>query len=261
MADHAAHEGAEEHKHHSHIKLYMITGAILTIVTVIELIIPFVDAIPSSVGVPALMALSAFKLAGVVAIFMHLKGDANIYKFLFLPPMGIAVIMILVLMFMAVFTFVPFGKTQPISNTKKPKIEYWDAEQLAAGYAAAEKEGFTEGQELYGTYCSACHRADGGGLTGPAFTDDCWLHGPELEDHIKVLHKGVPGSAMQSWQLGLAPEVTGNPDDAEVIKQKVEISQSRIRSLAFYVHSLQTKEVPKEKGCEGVSVSGAPAIK
>jgi len=229
MSDHSAHAGEV---HHSHTKLYLITGAILTAVTMVELAIPFTEAIPDSIGVPALVALAAFKMAGVVAIFMHLKGDANIYKFLFISPLVIAVLMILVLGTMAIRTFAPFSKEQPKLAHEKPKIKFWNQDQLLAGFAKAKESEFTEGKQIYADNCAACHRADGGGQTGPAFTDSCWLHGPSLAEHVQVLHKGVPGTAMVSWQQ--------------------QLGQEKIRAVAYYIHSLPGTEVPNPKECQGI---------
>ena len=61
------------------------------------------------------------------------------------------------------------------------------------------------GQELYGRYCSACHKIDGSGLppTFPSLVTSSIAVGSPVERHIELLLRGVPGSAMQ----GFAPQL------------------------------------------------------
>lgn len=66
------------------------------------------------------------------------------------------------------------------------------------------------GQDLYGRYCSACHRRDGTGLppTFPSLATSSVAVGHPIERHIDLVLQGVPGSAMQ----GFAPQL----DDEEL---------------------------------------------
>jgi cytochrome c oxidase subunit 2 len=66
------------------------------------------------------------------------------------------------------------------------------------------------GQNLYGRYCSACHKRDGTGLppTFPSLATSSVAVGDPIERHIDLVLEGVPGSAMQ----GFAPQL----DDEEL---------------------------------------------
>ncbi|MEM8895774.1 MAG: cbb3-type cytochrome c oxidase N-terminal domain-containing protein [Bacteroidota bacterium] len=61
------------------------------------------------------------------------------------------------------------------------------------------------GQKLYERNCAVCHQNDGGGLVGPNFTDQYWLHGGSMPDIYKVIKYGVPEKGMISWQAQLSP--------------------------------------------------------
>jgi cytochrome c oxidase subunit 2 len=66
------------------------------------------------------------------------------------------------------------------------------------------------GEELYGRYCSACHKRDGSGLppTFPSLVTSSVAVGHPIERHIDLVLQGVPQSAMQ----GFAPQL----DDEEL---------------------------------------------
>ena len=94
---HASHEGST--------RIYWIIGAILAVVTIVEVIIAWPDVIYSHehpdataqvILVVLLMVLSVAKGSMVVMFFMHLKGDARAFKLLFIAPFLLAVSMILV---------------------------------------------------------------------------------------------------------------------------------------------------------------------
>jgi cytochrome c oxidase cbb3-type subunit 3 len=61
------------------------------------------------------------------------------------------------------------------------------------------------GKEIYDANCVACHTADGGGLVGPNFTDEYWIHGGGIKNIFKVVTYGVPSKGMISWQTQLNP--------------------------------------------------------
>ena len=94
--------------YHSHKKLYIWTGLVLAVLTVIELLIPFWEWMGDARN-PVLIILAFAKLAGVVGIFMHLKDDKNVFRLVFLAPMLMALAAIVVLGLMAVRHFAPYG--------------------------------------------------------------------------------------------------------------------------------------------------------
>jgi len=92
---HASHEGST--------RIYWMIGAILTVITIVEVIIALPGVIYSPenpdltaqlILVPILMVLSVAKGSMVVMFFMHLKGDARVFKFLFIVPFTLAASMI-----------------------------------------------------------------------------------------------------------------------------------------------------------------------
>ncbi|MBT8387057.1 MAG: c-type cytochrome [Ignavibacteria bacterium] len=61
------------------------------------------------------------------------------------------------------------------------------------------------GKAIYDVNCVACHSADGGGLVGPNFTDEYWIHGGGIKNIFKIVKYGVPSKGMISWQTQLNP--------------------------------------------------------
>jgi len=49
----------------------------------------------------------------------------------------------------------------------------------------------TNGKAIFDKICLVCHLIDGGGLVGPNFTDDYWIHGNKLEDMWTIVENGV----------------------------------------------------------------------
>jgi cytochrome c oxidase cbb3-type subunit 3 len=106
----------------------------------------------------------------------------------------------------------------------------WDEATLAAqcegdkGWATAAAASYTE-------RCAACHRADGGGLVGPAFTDDAYLHGGSYKDIANVITEGVPAKGMIAWGKQLKKE--------------------EIAALTCYVRAFRGKSVDNPKAPQG----------
>src|SRR5205085_1072981 len=90
-----------EHAHPESTRLYWTIGIVLAVITVVEVGVTFLG-LPDLVLFAILMVLSVVKGAGVVMYFMHLKGDARVFKFLLIAPFLIAVSMVLA--FMALFS-------------------------------------------------------------------------------------------------------------------------------------------------------------
>ena len=90
----------EKHEHPTW-KQYKWVALILTVVTVIEVWIYYIPSfVASRLFVPALLIMSAFKFAVVVAYYMHLKYDHKLFRALFIGPLIIAILTLIVLMFL-----------------------------------------------------------------------------------------------------------------------------------------------------------------
>jgi cytochrome c oxidase subunit 2 len=99
-----------------------------------------------------------------------------------------------------------------VHATSQEKYDEWTSAQLAAAEADANSadrewamdELMERGEKVYGTYCVACHQANGEGITGvfPALKDSPAALG-DLEQHINMVLNGVSGSAMQAFAAQL----------------------------------------------------------
>ena len=63
------------------------------------------------------------------------------------------------------------------------------------------------GKATFDKICSVCHLADGGGLVGPNFTDDYWIHGNTLDDMWTIVENGVLEKGMIAYKDQLSPQV------------------------------------------------------
>ena len=79
----------------------MVVGVILTIVTIVEIMIPSIDAIRNALGTvwttTSLLVLSFAKGAGVVMYYMHLREDDRLFTALFMFPFMIATTIVIIL--------------------------------------------------------------------------------------------------------------------------------------------------------------------
>lgn len=82
---------AAEHAHPS-LKTYVDIAIILAIITGVEVLIYYIDAL-SGVLVPALLILSAIKFITVVGYFMHLKFDSRLLTFTFGAALVVSIIL------------------------------------------------------------------------------------------------------------------------------------------------------------------------
>lgn len=104
----------------------------------------------------------------------------------------------------------------PIVVEVLPEAEFdaWYASQVSTEVVKAESFGETftheqlmaKGEEIYGTYCAACHLADGQGIPPafPAIAGSAVAMGPR-DDHLRLVIDGVAGSAMQAFGKQLDP--------------------------------------------------------
>ncbi|MCP4552716.1 MAG: hypothetical protein GY834_11900 [Bacteroidetes bacterium] len=61
------------------------------------------------------------------------------------------------------------------------------------------------GKATYDKICQVCHLLDGGGLVGPNFTDDYWIHGNSLKEMFAVVENGVIEKGMIPYKDQLPP--------------------------------------------------------
>ena len=105
----------------------------------------------------------------------------------------------------------------PIVVDARPEADYltWvQAQKTAAtrppGAAASptapmtKEELMANGAEVYGRMCSVCHQPNGQGMPPafPALVGSKTANGPVIE-HLHVVLKGRPGTAMQAFELQL----------------------------------------------------------
>src|SRR2546428_7321162 len=102
---------------------------------------------------------------------------------------------------------------------------------LAAATVARAADAYKPSEatlELYKAKCQQCHMADGNSPLEPLnFADAKWIHGDKVEDLVKVISEGAPGTAMLPFKSLLTPE--------------------EIQALARYVRSFDKTPV-KESG-------------
>jgi cytochrome c oxidase cbb3-type subunit 3 len=96
----------------------------------------------------------------------------------------------------------------------------------------ADAGALAEGKKLFTAMCAACHAADGGGLVGPNFTDDYWIHGGDIKSIFKTIKYGVAEKGMKSW--------------------KDDYSPSQMAQLASYIKSLKGTKPAVAKEPQGV---------
>lgn len=63
-----------------------------------------------------------------------------------------------------------------------------------------------EGQEVFTTYCVACHLPSGAGIVGPNLTDPYWIHGGSPMAIHKTVTEGVIDKGMVAWGQQLPPK-------------------------------------------------------
>ena len=96
-----AHGAHDVHHAHPTAGTYFIVGAILTVITIVEVWAYYIPAlVASTFFVPLLLILSAVKFATVVMFYMHLKYDHRLFRVLFTGPLLIAALTLLALMFL-----------------------------------------------------------------------------------------------------------------------------------------------------------------
>ena len=91
--------GSVERPTHPTADVYLRVGAVLVILTVLEVGVFYVPAF-HPVLVPVLLVLSAAKFTLVVMFYMHLKADSKVFTFLFGAPLMLAAVVMVALLFL-----------------------------------------------------------------------------------------------------------------------------------------------------------------
>lgn len=89
MADSTTTADSDAHHDHPGVGQYIEIGAILALLTGIEVALFFAD-ISESVAVPTLLFLTVLKFVLVILWFMHLRFDHKVFRRLFFTGLGIA---------------------------------------------------------------------------------------------------------------------------------------------------------------------------
>lgn len=238
---------------HSHKKAYIRLGIILTVVTAVELALPFLKNKPEiwepfqPLWAPLLVVLSVFKFGAVVGEFMHLRGDRRIYQFLFLSPLAIAVIIFLLLGMLAMALFLPFGegiavtaldvKAGYVAPTKSSSAEPpLPDDKFTAAFADAKTKNFEAGKATFTKVCAACHGDKGEGKAGLGLnlTDDCYKYGGTFKDLYLTVANG-----------------RNPPGGAAMPAQSAALKSEEIRQVVYYIRSLKGTNVPGGQPCVG----------
>ena len=95
-----AHQAHSAHAHPTW-KTYVIVGAILTLITAVEVAAFYTPAWEQSrIYVPSMLLLSSLKFVIVVMFYMHLKYDHKLFRALFTGPFVVAALTLVALMFL-----------------------------------------------------------------------------------------------------------------------------------------------------------------
>jgi len=91
----AAHHVAAE-EHHLGAAQYLVIAAVLTVLTVLEIGVYYVQAL-QPVLVPLLIVLAICKFALVAMYYMHLHFDSRVFSVLFMFPLLLAIFILITL--------------------------------------------------------------------------------------------------------------------------------------------------------------------
>ncbi|MCE7869096.1 hypothetical protein DYH09_01830 [bacterium CPR1] len=136
---------------HASLKLYAKIIISLTLITVAEIVVPYLIAHNqnSSLGVAMLLILAVAKYVLVVAFFMHLYYDQPLFTFMFVTGMVLAGGTLAALVAVAP-PHTPAGQKQDQAATGGPA----QSQDYTGPKLSAEGE---KGLELFETKCAVCH--------------------------------------------------------------------------------------------------------
>ena len=92
--------GTEHQGRHGYLH-YFVVGVVLTVITIVEIMIPSIQGIRNALGevwtTTSLLVLSFAKGAGVLMYYMHLRQDDKLFTALFMFPFVIASTIVVIL--------------------------------------------------------------------------------------------------------------------------------------------------------------------
>lgn len=93
-----SHQEAHHDEAHGSTMKYWVVGGVLAAVTFLEVIVTFLPYLGFDALLFLLMILAFAKGIMIVAFFMHLRGDAGIFKFVFVTPFIMASLFLLAML-------------------------------------------------------------------------------------------------------------------------------------------------------------------
>lgn len=93
---HAEQADIAAEQHGLNVRQYLMIGAALTVITIIELFVSYADI--GDAMVPILLILSTVKFVVVVAYFMHLRFDSSLFTKMFVGSFFLALAILIALL-------------------------------------------------------------------------------------------------------------------------------------------------------------------
>jgi cytochrome c oxidase cbb3-type subunit 3 len=92
-----------------------------------------------------------------------------------------------------------FAREMAAAAAMRPEAEAFEI------FLLTDNQSLLNGRQIYNNLCAVCHLVDGGGLVGPNFTDNYWVHGNTIEDLFRVVTEGVIEKGMIPYRDQLSP--------------------------------------------------------
>lgn len=93
-SSHHPSHGDDAHAHHPGVRSYVLIGAILAVLTFVEVGVYLQKEFFGALEVPLLVGLSTLKIILVVMFFMHLKFESRIFTGVFIAGVILAAFMV-----------------------------------------------------------------------------------------------------------------------------------------------------------------------
>ncbi|MDH5719672.1 MAG: c-type cytochrome [Spirochaetia bacterium] len=97
----------------------------------------------------------------------------------------------------------------------------------------------SEGEKMFRTMCSACHKPDGTGLIGPNLMDKEWLHGASDKEIYSLILTGVPQDKMKQKKSPI-----GGPPSPMPPKGGAPISDTKILKIMAWLAEKNSSLIP-----------------